>query len=87
IPKIIKEIYPDLNDEEVEAVRQYVVLDSVVKNSEIVEQGDKKFIRMASSFVNIDDIHIDLIDQINPFQKAFEILSKSITATTLKLIN
>ncbi|MGP1570606.1 MAG: DEAD/DEAH box helicase [Moraxella sp.] len=87
IPKIIKEIYPDLNDEEVEAVRQYVVLDSVFKNSEIVEQGDKKFIRMASSFVNIDDIHIDLIDQINPFQKAFEILSKSITATTLKLIN
>lgn len=87
IPKIIKEIYPDLNDEEVEAVRQHVVLDSVVKNGEIVEQGDKKFIRMANSFVNIDDIHIDLIDQINPFQKAFEILSKSITATTLKLIN
>lgn len=87
IPKIIKEIYPDLNDEEVEAVRQYVVLDSVVKNGEIVEQGDKKFIRMANSFVNIDDIHIDLIDQINPFQKAFEILSKSITSTTLKLID
>ena len=87
IPKIIKEIYPDLNDEEVEAVRQYVVLDSVVKNGEIVEQGDKKFIRMASSFVNIDDIHIDLIDQINPFQKAFEILSKSITSKTLKLID
>ena len=32
---------------------------------------------MAGSFVNIDDIHIDLIDQVNPFQKAFEILSKS----------
>ena len=87
IPKIIKEIYPDLNDEDVEAVRQHVVLDSVVKNGEIVEQGDKKFIRMASSFVNIDDIHIDLIDQINPFQKAFEILSKSITSRTLKLID
>ena len=42
---------------------------------------------MASSFVNIDDIHIDLIDQINPFQKAFEILSKSITSRTLKLID
>nr|WP_144918446.1 DEAD/DEAH box helicase family protein [Moraxella osloensis] len=87
IPKIIKEIYPDLNDEEVEAVRQHVVLDSVVKNGEIVEQGDKKFIRMANSFVNIDDIHIDLIDQINPFQKAFEILSKAITSKTLKLID
>jgi len=78
---------PDLNDEDVEAIRQHVVLDSVVKNGEIVEQGDKKFIRMASSFVNIDDIHIDLIDQINPFQKAFEILSKSITSRTLKLID
>lgn len=87
IPKIIKEIYPDLNDEEVEAVRQHVVIDSVVKNGEIVEQGDKKFIRMANSFVNIDDIHIDLIDQINPFQKAFEILSKAITTKTLKLID
>src|SRR5690606_28640170 len=31
IPKIIREVYPDLNDEEVEAVRQYVVVDSVIK--------------------------------------------------------
>lgn len=87
IPKIIKEVYPDLNDEEVEAVRQHVVIDSVVKNGEIVEEGNKKFIRMANSFINIDDIHIDLIDQINPFQKAFEILSKAITTKTLKLID
>ena len=42
---------------------------------------------MAGSFVNIDDIHIDLIDTINPFQKAFEILSKSVTAQVLRLIN
>lgn len=87
IPKIIREVYPDLNDEEVEAVRQHVVVDSVIKNSTIEEQGNKKFIRMAGSFVNIDDIHIDLIDQINPFQKAFEILSKSVTTYVLKLID
>jgi superfamily II DNA or RNA helicase len=87
IPKIIREIYPDLSDEDVEAVRQHVVVDSVIKNSTIEEQGDKKFIRMAGSFVNIDDIHIDLIDQINPFQKAFEILSKSVTTQVLKLID
>ncbi len=87
IPKIIREVYPDLSDEDVEAVRQHVVVDSVIKNSVIEEQGDKKFIRMAGSFVNIDDIHIDLIDRINPFQKAFEILSKSVTTQTLKLIN
>src|SRR5690606_2768353 len=61
IPKIIREVYPDLNEDDVEAVRQHVVADSVIKNGEIVEQGGKKFIRMAGSFVNIDDIHIDLI--------------------------
>jgi superfamily II DNA or RNA helicase len=87
IPKIIREVYPDLNDEEVEAVRQHVVVDSVIKNSTIEEQGGRKFIRMAGSFVIIDDIHIDLIDQINPFQKAFEILSKSVTTQVLKLID
>ena len=86
IPKIIKETYPDLSDEEVESVRQHVVVDSVVKNGTIEEVGDKRFIRMADSFVNIDDINIDLIDTINPFQKAFEILSKSVTASVFKAI-
>lgn len=86
IPKIIQTKYPELSEEEVEEVRQYVVVDSVVKNGEIKEVGDQRFIRMADKFVNIDDIHIDLIDSINPFQKAFEILSKSVTTKVLKLI-
>lgn len=87
IPKIIREVYPDLDDEDVEAVRQHVVVDSVIKNGTIEEQGDKKFIRMAGGFINIDDIHVDLIDQVNPFQKAFEILSVSVTKQVLKLID
>lgn len=86
IPKIIRETYPDLTDEQVEEVRQYVVVDSVIKNATIETQGDKRFIRGASIFVNIDDIDIDLIDTINPFQKAFEILSKSVTASVFKAI-
>lgn len=86
IPKIIRVKYPDLSDDEVEEVRQHVVVDSVIKNGEIKETGDKRFIRMAGSFVDIDDIHIDLIDRINPFQKAFEILSKSVTTKVLKVI-
>lgn len=86
IPKIIREIYPDLAEDDVEAIRQYVVVDSVIKNSEVEEHGTKKFIRMAGSFVNIDDIHIDLIDTVNPFQKAFEILSKNVTTSILKSI-
>ncbi|HHB94771.1 MAG TPA: DEAD/DEAH box helicase [Campylobacterales bacterium] len=86
IPKIIRQKYPKLDDEEIESLREFVVVDSVVKNAEIKEDGDKKFIRMADKFINIDELHIDLIDQINPFQKAFEILSKSVTTSVLKLI-
>lgn len=86
IPKIIKIKYPELSEEEVEEVRQHVVVDSVIKNGEIKVSGDKRFIRMADTFVNIDDIHIDLIDSVNPFQKAFEVLSKSVTTKVLKVI-
>lgn len=86
IPKIIQVKYPDLTEAEVEEVRQYVVVDSVVSTAEIKQEGGKKFIRMADKFINIDDLHIDLIDTINPFQKAFEILSKSVTVNVLKLI-
>ena len=86
IPKIIKVKYPELSDDEIEEVRQHVVLDSVIKNGEIKETADKRFIRMADRFVNIDDIHIDLIDKVNPFQKAFEVLSKSVTTQVLRVI-
>ena len=86
IPKIIKIKYPELSDAELEEVRQYVVADSVVKTGEIKEVDNQRFIRMAGQFVNIDDLHIDLIDRINPFQKAFEILSKSVTTHILKII-
>jgi len=86
IPKIIQIRYPELTEEEVEEVRQYVVVDSVIKSGEIKEVDDKRFIRMAGQFVNIDDLHIDLIDRINPFQKAFEILSKDVTIKVLKVI-
>ena len=86
IPKIIKIKYPDLSDEEVEELRQYVVVDSAIKNGEIKEVGDQRFVRMASQFVNIDELHIDLIDSINSFQKAFEVLSKSVTARMLRVI-
>jgi len=86
IPKIIKIKYPELTEAEVEEVRQHVVVDSVIKNGEIKQEGDKRFVRMADKFINIDDLHIDLIDRVNPFQKAFEILSKSLTTKVFKVI-
>ncbi len=86
IPKIIQIKYPDLTEGEVEELRQHVVADSVIKNGEIKTVGDKRFLIMANKFVDIDQLHIDLIDQVNPFQKAFEVLSKTVTTHVLKLI-
>lgn len=86
IPKIIQTKYPDLTPSEVKEVSQYLVVDSVVSTAEVKEVGDKKFIRMADKFINIDDLNIDLIQSVNPFQKAFEILSKEVTVNVLKLI-
>lgn len=87
IPKIIRERYPELSDTEVEEVRQRVVADSVIKNGEVREVGDQRFIKMAHRFVNIDELSLDLIDSINPFQRAFEVLSKSVTANVFRLIS
>ena len=87
IPKIIRERYPDLDDDQVEELRQQVVVDSVIKNGEVKQVGDKRFIRMASTFVNIDDVSINLIDSVNPFQRAFEVMSKSVTPSVLRIIS
>jgi hypothetical protein len=86
IPKVIETKYPQLTAEEKEQVRQHVVVGSVIAGGEIVHEGDKRFIRMAGQFINIDDLSIDLIDSINPFQRAYEILSKQVDVPTLKAI-
>jgi hypothetical protein len=103
IPKIIRERYPDLTDEEIEEVRQRLLLDTVVKGNDIVnEKGEpissiptdhddeksegNRLIKIANRFINIDQLSINLIDTINPFQRAYEVISKSVDAKTLKLI-
>lgn len=48
--------------------------------------GDNRFVRFAKQF-NVADLSIDLIDSINPFQRAYEVLSKSVTAPVLKTIH
>ena len=87
IPKIIQRRYPEISKEEVEQVRQHIMADSVIKNGEIKEVGGKKWVRMANTFINIDELHIDLIDKVNPFQKAFEVLSKNVTTKLLKVVS
>lgn len=86
IPKIILTKYPDLSKDEVEEVRQHVITDMVTRHATVTEVGDRRFIDMSGKFINIEELNIDLIDTINPFQQAFEVLSKSITPKVLKSI-
>lgn len=86
IPKIIKEKFPELSDAEVDEVAQHLVLDTVVKGAEIVEKPDGKFLRLANRFINIDQLNINIILSINPFQKAYEVMSKNIDKDVLRTI-
>ncbi len=86
IPKIIMTKYPDLSKEEVEQVRQSIVADSAIKNGEVKVVGDKHFVRMVGKFVNIEELDMELIDSVNPFQKAYEVMSKNVTPKLLRLI-
>lgn len=102
IPKVIKERYPELTDDEIEEVRQRVVLESIVKGNDIVDtKGDpidlnipekegesdgNRLIKLTNRLINIDKLSINLIDTINPFQRAYEVLSKQVDAPTLKVI-
>ncbi|MEX0895662.1 MAG: DEAD/DEAH box helicase [Patescibacteria group bacterium] len=84
--KIIREKLPELNDEEIEVTRQYLASNLAFKTGKISEEGDNKFITMANSFVNLDDLTIDLIDKINPFQHAFEVISKEMGTDVFRVI-
>ena len=86
VPDVIRKTYPTLTEDEVEEIRQHVVTDAAIKTSKITEVDGKQFIRMAHQFVRIEDLHIELIDTVNPFQHAFEILSKDVTAQVLYVI-
>ena len=86
IPKIIREKYPDLDEDDVQAISQHHIASEVIRASEAKQEGDQKFIRMASKFIKIEELDIDLIESINPFQLAYEIISKSIDKNILKAI-
>ena len=49
-------------------------------------RGVQEFLRIGDRLLNVDYLNVDLIDRINPFQGAYEILSKAIDAPMLKTI-
>ena len=87
IPKIIEERYPELTPDEQEQLRQHVVLSTTLQGAEVITREDgSKFLKVANQFIDIDKLSINLIDSINPFQRAYEILSKSLTPEVLRTI-
>lgn len=87
IPKVIKEKYPELTEEEVDQVAKHTLLTISTQGQEVtVDDSGNKFIRLANKFVNLNDLSINLIESINPFQRAYEILSKSLTTDVLRTI-
>lgn len=55
------------------------------RNRDPAKKG-AEFLKVGERFINIERLDIDLISQVNPFQGAYEILSKSVTAPMLKTI-
>ena len=91
VPKVVMTRYPDLSSDEVEEVSQYAVADTVLRHAKVETTQDSKgnsaqFLRMADKFINVDDLDINLIESINPFQRAYDVMSQNIDSNTLRLI-
>ena len=87
IADFIQKKYPDLTRDENEQLRQYFIANTLIKSGSVEERGNTNFVKMANQFYDLDDLTIDLIDSINPFQHAYEVMSKNITPRLLKAIN
>lgn len=91
--RIVKEKFPELDEEDAEAVRQHAVAvlnlvqqakkaaneanAEAAKNTSLLE-GVRKFV------LSVRELDIDLIDHINPFGEAYAILGKTMTEDRLK---
>jgi len=94
--RIVKEKFPNLDDEDQEAVRQHAVAAlNVIQQSKLnlTPDGEKEpsknmaLIEGVKRFtMNVRDLDIDLIDRINPFDEAYSILAKSMTPERLRQV-
>ena len=92
--KIIKDKYPDLDDEDSEAVRQHAIAalnltqmakETINNNEELNQRANTALIDGIRKFaMDVRDLDVDWIDSINPFSEAYAILSKAMTEKSLK---
>lgn len=94
--KIIKDRYPELDEDDQEAVRQRAIAalnltqeakkaanssgDGEIKGNTAFVEGVRKYV------TDVRELDIDLIDRINPFSEAYAILSKTMNEDRLKQV-
>lgn len=94
--KIIRDKYPELDEEDQESVRQHAItalnLTQQAKatlnpDAEPEKSGNTALIDGVRKFtMDVRDLDIDLIDRINPFGEAYAILSKAMNEDSLKQV-
>lgn len=93
--KIIKDKYPELDEEDQEAVRQHAIAalnltqkaKELITTDENIQAGNTALIDGVRKFaMDVRDLEIDLIDSINPFNEAYSILAKSMSEESLKQV-
>lgn len=92
--KIIKDKYPELDEEDQESVRQHAIAAlTLTQKAKEVASGDGEkslntaFIDGVRKFaMDVTELDIDLIDRINPFGEAYAILAKTMSEESLRQI-
>ena len=94
--KIVKDRYPELSEEDREAVRQHAVAalnltqkakEAALDETEAQTNGSTALIDGVRKFaMDVRDLDIDLIDRINPFGEAYAILAKTMSEESLKQV-
>ena len=99
--KIIKEKYPNLEEEDQEGIRQRVVaamnltqkakeiaVNSTTGNNIVDKLTNNALLEGIRKFsTDVSELNIDLIDRINPFGTTYSILSKTMSEDSLKQIH
>lgn len=94
--KIIKDKYPELGEEDQEAVRQHAIaaLNLTQQAKKALNSGDGGQGSVNTALIDgvrkfamdVRDLDIDLIDRINPFSEAYAILAKAMNENSLKQV-
>jgi len=94
--KIIKDKYPQLDDNDQEAVRQHAIAalnltqkakEAVVETPDAELSGNTALIDGVRKFaMDVRELDIDLIDRINPFGEAYAILAKTMSEDSLRQV-